>query len=129
MIHRPLSPEDEAELERLNAAVTAALDARTAWLDRKMAEYATIPIGGEIWDVKRGVRLGVVTEHYRYRSSPLSDKSLNIDYRYLREGTPNSYDNTSSQPECRFGTADDARRHAEAQLQRVVERTHPSARR
>lgn len=104
-----ISPDDRAELKRLNAAVTDAADARRKWLDAKMTEYAPLKIGDEIWNVETGVRLGIVSRIYRYHGGSSADfqydTSLTWDYEY--ETSPKSFDNTSRQY-IRVGTRADA---------------------
>jgi hypothetical protein len=112
MMHqRDLTVEERAELDALNAAVDQALANRKAWLDAKMVETSRLKVGDEIYNLKTGDRLGVVTELYRYwaNQNNLLDTGVHCDYRYLVRGDAaiRSYDNTSRQIGLRYGSKED----------------------
>lgn len=108
-----MTPEMEAELTALNKEVEEAMAKRTKWLDDHMAMVAKFQIGDEIYDIKTGRLLGVVTEHYRYhRGDPRFDDSLSINYRYKTE-FHGVIDNTFRQMGVWFGTKEDARSYHE----------------
>lgn len=82
---RELSRADRAKLQELNATVDRAIFARAGWLDSKIAEYATIPIGQNLYDLHTGELLGVVREHVRQQDLPPElerDRYLEITYWY-----------------------------------------------
>ena len=83
------------DLAELNQQVTQALDRRKEWMDTHMEYFAKLQVGEEIYDLKDGSFLGVVSKLYRYDSShnPLYDNSMNIDYEFVVGN--GSYDNTS----------------------------------
>lgn len=86
----------QRELDALNAEVQAVLAKRKAWMDAHMAEFARVPVGEEIYDLKTGQKLGTVTKHYRYwdeQQNPLYDTSMSVECEF--EVRPNTYDNTS----------------------------------
>lgn len=113
---RPLTEDEKAELNSLNAAVTAAIEKRRAWLDAKMYETSRLKVGDDIYDLHSGRRLGRVSELYRYHTdrNDLYDTSVHCDYKY--ETGRLCFDNTSRQPGLSFGTRQDAVAHAEAHL-------------
>lgn len=115
-MHTPLSDDDRAELDRLNAAVDAAIEARTRWLDAKMEQYAPVKVGETLYDLETGEMLGKVTDYYRYQAgqNKLYDTSLSIDLRYGRG------ENTSSQIRRRFGSKTDLERELQYKLQRLT---------
>ncbi len=92
---RSMSEADREQLAALNDAVEAALEERTQWLDAKMAEYATVPVGEMLYDLGKRCALGRVKRHYRYDAERPGclDDHLNIDYEY--EVDAYSSDNTS----------------------------------
>ncbi|WP_131726071.1 hypothetical protein [Mycobacteroides abscessus] len=109
---RPLNAEEYSELEALNAAVQAAIDARREWLDAKMRETSKLQVGDDIYDVQSGEKLGVVSGLYRYHAGrdDLYDTYVECDYQY--ETRPGCFGNTSSQGGRLFGTREDAAAHA-----------------
>jgi len=116
---RPLTDDEKGELAGLNAAVTAAIEARSAWLDAKMAECSRLQVGDDIYDLRSGVRLGKVSGLYRFwadRDDGIRDTSAHCDYEY--ETSPRCFDNTSRQMRS-FGTREDAISHAEARTARL----------
>lgn len=94
-----MTKDDDDELARLNAAVDAALAARTAFLDSKMAQYAVAQVGEYVYDLSLGRKLGKVTRHYRYWTSQnvLYDRHLLIDYDFQADPDIPFVDNTSRQ--------------------------------
>lgn len=118
---RPLSDADKAELENLNAALAAAIGARRDWLDVKMREYSELQVGDDIYDVRSGRKLGVVSQLYRYwrdRDDGVRDDSHYCDYKY--ETSPRCFDNTSRQVGVSFGTKEHARRRAEMRVKHLT---------
>lgn len=105
---RPLTDEEQNELDALTAAITGAIEARRAWLDAKMQECSRLRVGDDIYDLDSGTKLGTVSELYRYwrDRNDLLDTSHYCDYRY-------GSNNTSSQPGRSFGTREDALARAE----------------
>ena len=90
-----MTDDDNKALALLNEAVTAAITARTVWLDERMPNYAEFKIGEELYDLDTGKRLGTVCGYYRYDANHnvLRDTSMDIDYKlHVRD---NIYDNTS----------------------------------
>lgn len=117
----PLTEAEREELQTLNDEVTTAINKRKEWLDKKMAEKAHLKIGDEIYDCRKGTKLGVVSRHYRYwadRDEGVRDSSLDINYEY--ETSPNCFDNTSRQIGVSFGSREDARKYAEMQARRLA---------
>lgn len=117
---RPLTEDEKAELAALNGAVAAAIKARSAWLDAKMHECSHLQVGDDIYDLKTGSKLGIVSELYRYwrdRDEGVRDTSAHCDYKF--ETYPGCSDNTSRQPLLYFGTREDALRYAEMQASRL----------
>lgn len=115
---RSLTDEERAELNKLNAAVHRALEARRKWLDAKMVETSRLQVGDDIYDIGRGVKLGTVTRLYRVwrnREGGVRDNSHYCDYEYTTGAL--TRDNTSRQPELRFGTQDDAISEASRRLE------------
>ena len=83
---------DNDTLRVLNEDIEIAIKNRTAFLDRKMEEYAKVAIGEDMYNLKTGKLLGVVSEHYRYHEGDSRfDTSMNIKYRFTNGS------NTSSQ--------------------------------
>lgn len=74
---------NDAELAALNAAVDAAVAARTAWMDAHMAEYAEYPVGTDLVYRRTGEWFGTVASHYRYHAGrdPFRDTDMSIHYR------------------------------------------------
>ena len=104
-----LTSEDEIVLRQLNDAVSSTVATRTQWMDSKMSQYSKLQVGEEIWDILNGVRLGIVTELYRYHAGhPSFDTSMSIHVRYHVGGEV--YDNTSRQQSLRWGSQEDALR-------------------
>lgn len=113
MTQRPLTENEQGELADLNTAVSAAIEARRAWLDAKMHETSRLQVGDDLYDLDKGVKVGTVSELYRYwrdRDEGVRDKSAHCDYQY--ETSPRCFDNTSRQSRS-FGTREDAIRRAE----------------
>lgn len=111
---RPLTEDEEQELAGLNAAVSAAIEARSLWLDAKMHECSQLQVGDDIYDLDKGRRLGKVSELYRFwrdRDEGVRDTYAYCDYKY--ETSPRCFDNTSRQVGLSFGTREDAARRAE----------------
>jgi len=103
-----------AELAALNAAVDAALKARKDWMDAHMEAYSEFKVGDEIYDIRTGERMGVVSKLYRYqaRHNPIYDTSMSVDVEFTNNGW--CFDNTSRYGGSRwFGTKDQMRRHHE----------------
>jgi hypothetical protein len=121
MLARRLTEDEERELSDLNAAVSAAIEARRAWLDVKMHECSRLQVGDEIYNVDRGTKLGTVVELYRYHTdrNDLLDTSVDCHYRY--ETAPRCFDNTSRQVGVSFGSREDALREAERRASRLRE--------
>lgn len=114
-----ITPEIEAELDRLNRAVDAAIEEREKWLDKMMVELSDLKVGDPIYDIRKGERLGVVHTLYRYHTdqNKLYDRSLSWDYRY--ETLPNCLDNTSRQFGVFFGTREEAIKYQEDKIDRL----------
>lgn len=110
---RRLTKDEQRELDALNAAVTDAIAARRKWLDAKMHETSRLQPGDDIYDVRKGQRLGVVSELYRYHTgrNDLYDTDPSCDYRY--ETSPRCFDNTSRQVGLWYGTQQEAADYAE----------------
>lgn len=107
----------DAELAALNASFTAALEARRNWMDEHMIDYASYKVGEELFDLKTGQRLGVVSKLYRPTwgvDNPLYQGNMDIGYQY--ETAPNYFDNTSRQPYLSYGNRDELVRSNEAKL-------------
>ena len=109
MNQKPIRAEDAAILEELNNAVNTATEARRRWLDSKMAEYALVPIGEDIYDLSNGKLLGVVTGYYRYhQDDPRFDDNFAIEYTFAPDRkTFNFTDNTSRFGHIAVGTFQD----------------------
>jgi hypothetical protein len=111
---RPLTEDETAELARLNAAVSAAIEVRRDWLDAKMHECSHLQVGDDIYDLDSGTMVGKVSELYRFwrdRDEGVRDTYVHCDYRY--ETSPRCFSNTSSQVGRSFGTREQAVFHAE----------------
>jgi hypothetical protein len=120
MANRYLTPEEEAEREQLTQAIQTALENRSAFLDRMMVKYSDLQVGDEIYNLKTGSCLGVVTELYRYwksQNKPLLDVSYGCHYRY--RNIVGDLDNTSRQDSLSVGTKEQAVQHAKFNLQRL----------
>lgn len=117
MSQRALTLPEQAELAALNDGVSEAIAKRKAWLDDKMAETSKLQVGDDIYNLRSGRKVGVVSELYRYRTNDLYDTSHYCEYRY--ESSPNCFDNTSRQSGSSFGTKEDALRHAERHVERL----------
>jgi hypothetical protein len=119
MNQRRLNVTEQSDLDALNAAVVAAIEARRAWLDAKMEECSRLKVGDDIYDVNSGRRLGRITKLYRFwrdRDEGVRDTSPHCDYKF--ETSPDSYDNTSSYGGAlEFGTREDAAKRAEINAQ------------
>lgn len=105
---RALNDDEQRELDALNAAVTAAVEARRDWLDAKMHETSRLQPGDDIYDTDSGRKLGRVSELYRYQTgrNDLLDTGHYCDYQY--ETGRLSFDNTSRQVGLSYGTREDA---------------------
>lgn len=117
---RNLTEDEKGELANLNAAVSAAIEARSLWLDAKMHETSRLQVGDDIYDLNSGRSLGRVSELYRFwrdRDEGVRDTSVDCSYRY--ETHPRSFDNTSRQSGLSFGTREDAASRAEMQVSRL----------
>lgn len=102
-------PEDELTLSQLNAAVDEAIERRRDWLDKEMLATASLKVGDEIYDLEKGLRLGVVSKLYRYwrdRDEGVRDRYISVEYEYKTR--PGCFDNTSCQPGLRHGTRQEA---------------------
>ncbi|MFA4050929.1 MULTISPECIES: hypothetical protein [Mycobacteroides] len=99
-----MNADEHSELDALNAAVQAAIDARREWLDGKMRETSKLQVGDDIYDAQTGEKLGVVSGLYRYHAGrdDLYDTDVECDYQY--ETRPGCFDNTSRQVGRMFGT-------------------------
>lgn len=118
-MQKQLTDEDRVRLDELNNAVALAIQQRRQWLDGKMAEYAEMQIGDDVYDLESCVKVGTVAEHYRYWADSdegVRDTSLSIEY--MVETSPNCFDNTSRQP-FRLGSRDAAERRAKSRLANV----------
>lgn len=116
---RPLTEDEKRELAELNAAVSAAIEARRNWLDAKMHETSRLQVGDDIYHLRTGLRLGKVSELYRFwanRDDGIRDTSIECHYKYAT--SPLSFSNTSSQ-RGPFGTLEDAIGQAEAEAARL----------
>ncbi|OHU55932.1 hypothetical protein BKG83_17305 [Mycobacteroides chelonae] len=121
---RPLNADEHSELEALNAAVQAAIDARREWLDAKMRETSKLQVGDDIYDVQTGEKIGVVSGLYRYHAGrdDLYDTYVECDYQY--ETRPGCFGNTSSQGGRMFGTREDAAAHAKSLVAQLEAAPH-----
>lgn len=107
-------PALDAELKRLNQAVDDAVDARKAWMDGHMADYAQHQVGDVLYDLGTGQLVGTVSSFYRFHADDQRfDRSMSVDYQIEMAGWGNCYDNTSSQPGRRLGTAEELAAHLE----------------
>ena len=123
-MNQRLTPDEQAELDQLNAAVTAAIARRRSWLDEKMAEKSDLQVGDPIYHLESGRRLGTVSRLYRYwRDSDggMRDRSLSIEYEY--EESPGIFNNTSCQLGVGFGS-----KKAAAEIAELRYRTLSTAR-
>jgi len=93
----------ENHLKCLNNEVKDAVIKRTSWMDANMEKFAKFKVGDNIYDLDRCVKVGVVSELYRYWAgrNPEYDTSMNIEYRFKTGNLID--DNTSRQPLVRFG--------------------------
>jgi hypothetical protein len=112
MTQRLLTEDEQSELDTLNASVKEAIEKRRAWLDVKMVETSDLKVGDDIYNISKGIKVGVVTSLYRYwnNRNDLLDNNYRCSYEYRT--SPNSIDNTSRQFD-RFGTKDEALKNAE----------------
>lgn len=110
-----MTENDQAELDALNKAVDDAICTRREWLDKKMHEYSKLKVGDDIYDLNKGIKVGVVSKLYRYWTGKddLRDDSLDTNYEY---DTGCGHSNTSCQHTTSFGTRPDAIRRAELNL-------------
>lgn len=111
---RPLTEDEKYELAKLNAAVSEAIKTRRKWLDAKMQECSRLQVGDGIYDLSKGIKLGIVSDLYRYgsdRDEGVRDTSVHCDYQYRTYA--HYFDNTSRQPGLSFGTREDAIRETE----------------
>lgn len=117
---RPLNDDEQSQLNALNAAVQAVIDARREWLDAKMHETSKLQVGDDIYDVHAGVNLGTVSKLYRYHTgrNDLFDTSAYCNYEY--QTRPGCRDNTSRQMGRPFGTREDAAQHAKSRADRLA---------
>lgn len=118
---RPLTEAEDLELAALNEAVNAALRARRDWLDAKMAECSALQPGDDIYDIRKGYKVGTVRKLYRFhrdRDEGIRDRSHYCSYEY--ETSPRCYDNTSRQVGVSFGTKADAADYARARLNALI---------
>lgn len=121
MISTPLTPEEQTEWAKLEAAYDEAVRRKTEWLDRKMVEHCPLKVGDEIYDLETGRRLGVVTRHYRFwagQGRPDLDGSYYCDVEY--EIGPRMFDNTSRQSGVAFGTREQAAERARWRAERLA---------
>jgi hypothetical protein len=118
-MQEPLSDDDRKRLDELNNAVKVAIETRRDWLDSKMPEYAEMQIGDDVYDLDSCVKVGKVSELYRYwrdRDKGVRDDSLSIEYEF--ETRPNCFDNTSRLPGV-VGSRAQAKDIARARLESV----------
>lgn len=109
----PLDPAIQAELDKLNAAVLAAVKARTEWMDAHMEAVSKAKVGDEVYDLESGQRVGVISRLYRYHGDGKDwryDTEMSVEAEYCTHH--NCYDNTSRQPFA-IGTKQEARDRAE----------------
>jgi hypothetical protein len=114
---RPLTEDEKGELADLNAAVSAAIETRSLWLDAKMHECSRLQVGDDIYDLDSGRRLGRVSALYRFwrdRDGGVRDTSVSCHYEY--ETHSRCFDNTSRQLGLSCGTREDAAHRAEMQV-------------
>jgi hypothetical protein len=119
-MNRPLTGEEQHELDALNAAVADAITARRNWLDAKIRETSQLQVGDDIYDVTSGQKVGRVTGLYRFwrdRDDGIRDDSHYCEYEY--EVAPGCRDNTSRQSGRSFGTQEDALTRLEARVARL----------
>lgn len=117
---KTLTTEDRRTLEELNAAVIASIKARREWLDSKMAEYAEVQVGEDLYNLNTGERLGKVAGFYRFwadRDNGVRDDIMDINYRY--ETAPNCYGNTSGFGSGRFGGKPEMEKEMQRRLDRL----------
>jgi len=74
----------DKELEALNLEVDVILARRKDWMDSHMADYAAVPVGALLYDLKTHQCVGRVVRHYRYnaKQAPLRDREMTVDYEY-----------------------------------------------
>src|SRR5271155_793517 len=107
----PTDPALDAELKRLNEAVEDAIKTRTYWMDAHMEDYSRLKVGETLYDIQKGVPLGVIRRLYRYwaNRNPIHDTHMSIDAEYQVDYSPgNCYDNTSRQIGVSFGSREEA---------------------
>ena len=116
MNQRPLTKEEKKELIALNDAVTAAIEARRDWLDKKMVECSKIKVGDDIYNLDTGHLLGKVTKLFRFwrdHDDGVRDRSHYCEYAYHERtyGNVRLLDNTSRQTALRFGLLTDLKKN------------------
>lgn len=97
---KEIPPELQQRLNELNAAVDAAVKARTQFLDAHMEEVSQVKVGDPLYSV-HGPFVGNVTELYRYWQNRdwRYDTSFSVECRYRNpDELANIIDNTSRQP-------------------------------
>lgn len=112
-----ISDFDKIVLEGYNQDVERNIKKRTTWLDRKMVEYSDLQVGDDIYALRTGFNLGVVTKLYRYITNPLFDDNIHIHYQY--KVGDDIFSNTSSQPSIAFGTKSQALKWAKNHLKEL----------
>ena len=92
-----------SELKNLNDTVTAAVEARTSWMDAHMSEFSKFQVGDTVYG-EQGQVLGVVTRLYRFHAGHdwRYDTDMSVDATFEMRGLSNCFDNTSCQPFCCF---------------------------
>jgi len=92
MLRIPMTDQDKAELSLLNKKIIRAFLEREAWLDAKITEYATLSVGGTLYDLETGGVAGHVRQIFR-QGHNLKDTlmrnlvvdSIHVEYCYEPE--------------------------------------------
>jgi hypothetical protein len=81
-----------------------------------MEKYSKLHVGDRLFDLRTGEFVGSITRLYRYwEKDPRYDDQLCVDYEYIRCDTGTS-DNTSRQPNRKFGSSEDAKMFLEIKI-------------
>jgi len=114
-----MTDQDKTELSLLNKKIIRAFLEREAWLDAKITEYATLSVGGTLYDLETGGVAGHVTEIFR-QGYDLKDTllrklvvdSIQVDYCY----EPEDGGRLSTHIYCNVGDNEDRDRSLRKQL-------------
>lgn len=97
---KSIPPELRAQLNALNEAVDAAVNARTKFLDDHMAEVSLVKIDDPLYDRDTRRLVGYVTALYRYWQNRdwRYDNQFSVEVKFRHPLHTNYIDNTSRQP-------------------------------